>query len=139
MAAPPAVVLAVAADHPLAMREAVPLTALRDQTLVTLPTGGGLRTLLETTCLRAGFTPAVRAETDDVLLLADLARNGLGMALLPWSVASRQRDGLKLLHVRPPDLTRRLVLAWSPNRASAAGLAFLAFAAEHTTPPAAQA
>lgn len=121
-------VLAVALDHPLAGRATVTPAALRDQPLVTLPAGSGLRTLVESVCVKAGFTPLIRAETDDLNLAADLVRHGFGIALLPESVAARHRDGLRLLAVRRPSLRRRLVLAWPRSRATAAGTAFVSFA-----------
>lgn len=124
-------VLAVAASHPLAAKTTVTPAALRDQPIVTLPTGSGLRTLVESVCARSGFMPTVRAETDDLFLAADLVRHGLGIALLPESIASRHRDGLHLLSVRRPSLRRRLVLAWPRGRPSPTADAFLSLASDH--------
>jgi DNA-binding transcriptional LysR family regulator len=121
-------VIAVGKDHPLAGRATTTLAALRDQPFVTLPAGSGLRTLVESVCVRAGFTPIIRAETDDLFLVAELVQHGLGIALLPRSVARRHADGLHLLRVQRPSLRRRLVLAWPRRQATAAGVAFRRFA-----------
>jgi DNA-binding transcriptional LysR family regulator len=121
-------VIAVGRDHPLAGRSVATPAALRDQPLVTLPAGSGLRTLVESVCVRAGFTPVIRAETDDLFLVTQLVQHGLGIALLPESVATRHGNGLHLVRVRRPSLHRRLVLAWSRSQETAAGVAFRRFA-----------
>lgn len=121
-------VVVVADDHPLARHDSVDLAALDGQPILTLRRGSGLRTLLEASFARAGLTPRVQAETDDVLLLTDMARYGLGVALIPRSVAERAAGPVKLISLRPPSLRRQVVLAWHRQHASAAGRAFLAFA-----------
>ena len=120
-------VVAAAPDHPIAAKSSVTLDELRDEPIMTLTHGsGGLRTVLETACEQAGFTPMIRAETDDLTLLAGFARHGLGVALLPQSAAQRAQQPLATATLEPT-LTRRTALAWNRRRTSAAGQAFLAF------------
>lgn len=121
-------VVAVGSEHPFARRASTTLLALKDEALVTLTHGSGLRAVLDAACAQAGFTPHIRAETDDVTLLTDLVHHGLGVAVLPRSVAERAQQPLTTIALRRPVLNRRVVLAWHRNRSSAPGRAFLAFA-----------
>jgi len=102
---------------------------------MTLTHGSGLRTVLETACAEAGFTPTIRAETDDLALLADFARHGLGVALLPRSAAQHAQQPLATATLEPA-LTRRTALAWNRRRTSVAGQAFLAFVQRQGSRPA---
>lgn len=126
-AAEPLVAL-VAPDHPLAGRTRIALASLRSQPLVTLAHGSGLRTVLEAACARVGFTPTIRAETDNITLLAGLARNRLGIALVPRSCAEPAPEALITLPLYRPTLTRRTVLAWHRHRPTPTSQAFLAYA-----------
>lgn len=121
-------VVVVAPDHPFAKQAGIALSVLRDEVIITLTQGSGLRSVLETACAHEGFTPQIRTETDDVALLADLARHGLGVALIPRSSAQRAQQPLVTLALRRPRLTRRIVVAWHRHRGTAPGRAFLAFA-----------
>jgi len=119
-------VVAAAPGHPIAAKPTMTLDELRDEPMMTLTRGSGLRTVLETACAEAGFTPMIRAETDDLTVLADFARHGLGVALLPQSAAQHAQQPLATAMLEPT-LTRRTALAWNRRRTNVAGQAFLAF------------
>ncbi len=105
-----AVVAAVAADHPLAGRATLPVAELSGYPLISLPVGTGLRTRLDSACARAGITANVAFEATSPLELADLGAHGLGIAILPESMA-RNRPGLHAVDLVPA-LRGRLVWAW---------------------------
>jgi DNA-binding transcriptional LysR family regulator len=68
-------------------------------------------------CRAAGFEPRVRWETDDMLLLARAVAAGHGVAVLPRrSIAAHAAD-VRIVALRGPQLTRRLIAV---ARASAA-------------------
>jgi DNA-binding transcriptional LysR family regulator len=94
----------------LATRSTIPLTELRDRTVIALPVGTGIRHQLDTACAAAGFSPRVAFEASSPPALADLAERGLGVAIVPRSV-SRDRDDLHALAITP-ELRGRLALAW---------------------------
>jgi DNA-binding transcriptional LysR family regulator len=94
----------------LAGRSTVRLTDLRDRPLIALPTGAGIRHQFDAACARAGVAPRVALEASTPEALADLAERGLGVAIVPRSVAFG-RDRLHALAV-VPELRGRLVLAW---------------------------
>lgn len=123
----PLVVL-VAAGHPLADRARITLAALRDQPLATLTHGSGLRTVLEGACVKAGFSPLIQAETDDINLLIDLAARRLGVALVPAAGSPPARADLVTLPLHRPKLARRTVLAWHRHRPTRPALTFLDYA-----------
>ncbi|OHT82826.1 LysR family transcriptional regulator [Mycobacteroides saopaulense] len=103
-------VAAVAGGDPLARRRTVTLEMLGERTLICLPRGSGVRSILETACRSAGFTPNVAFEASSPRSLVTLAEQGLGVAVLP---APYVRDGgaLVALGIRPA-LRGRLALAW---------------------------
>jgi DNA-binding transcriptional LysR family regulator len=119
-------VLAVRRGDPLSRRRTVTLAQLREQPMITLVRGSGLRTVLVNACREAGFTPRITAEAGELGSLVELAAEGLGVAVLPRSAA----DGaaVALLRITRPRLQRRTALAWNEVVTSPAGRAFLALA-----------
>jgi DNA-binding transcriptional LysR family regulator len=119
-------VLAVRNGTSLSRRRTIALAQLRDQPMITLVRGSGLRTVLENACRDAGFAPIITAEAGDLSSLVELAAEGLGVAVLPRSAT----DGADVAVVRitRPRLQRRTALAWNETATSPAGRAFLALA-----------
>ncbi|MEU1788339.1 LysR substrate-binding domain-containing protein [Streptomyces sparsogenes] len=105
------VVAAVGPDHELAKRSTIPLDALRDRVLISLPRGTGIRSLLNEACAAAGFTPHIAFEAGTPTVLAQLAARGLGIAIVPEGIAKR-RDDLRALTITRPALRGALALAW---------------------------
>ncbi|GAA4593361.1 LysR substrate-binding domain-containing protein [Planotetraspora phitsanulokensis] len=118
-------VVATAPGHPLAANAEVTLADLREEALVTLTPGTGLRAALENACAEAGLAPDIRAETDDLSLLAPLVEHGFGIALMPRSAAWRLGLGLVTLPLRHAALGRALTLVWRRDGVTAQARAFL--------------
>jgi DNA-binding transcriptional LysR family regulator len=118
------VVVAVAPDHHLAGATETTLWDLRHEPFLTMTHGSGLRTVLETACAEAGFSPRVQTQIDDLILLAEVVTQGLGVALLPQS-AARRMPRLVQLTLRRPRLDRPMVLVWHRHQATAPARAFL--------------
>ncbi|WP_225729857.1 MULTISPECIES: LysR family transcriptional regulator [unclassified Nocardia] len=98
-ALPDGVVVEIVADEPVVAvvaatepEGAATLAALAERDLICLPPGGGLRAEFDSACARAGFAPRVVFEAGDPHMLARLAGCGLGVAILPLSVARRHPD-----------------------------------------------
>jgi DNA-binding transcriptional LysR family regulator len=116
---------AVAHTHDLAAQSSISLTRLRDLPVISLPIGTGIRRQLEIACANAGFAPRISFEANTPLALADLAERGLGVAIVPRSVAQSHAELHPLSIV--PELRGRLVLAWrSAGPMSPAARALLA-------------
>jgi DNA-binding transcriptional LysR family regulator len=100
-------VAAVAPGHRLASRTTVTLRALHGEALIALPPGTGGRTALERGFAGLGLAPRVALEAGDPRVLMDLARRGLGVAIVPESAP----EGLHVLVLRPALRSRR-ELVW---------------------------
>jgi DNA-binding transcriptional LysR family regulator len=110
-----ALVAAVAPEDPLAAERSVTVAELRDQPLVSLPRGTGVRAALDAACADAGFTPRIVLEASALPMVAQLAQRGLGVAILPASAAPE--EALRALPIGEPQLRSRLELAWNPSAA----------------------
>jgi DNA-binding transcriptional LysR family regulator len=105
-------VAAVGYGDALAARSVIRLSDLRDRPLISLPRGTGLRACLDDACAVAGFSPAIAFEANSPGMLAQLAGQGLGTAILPASVATAMPDQVHPLRVRAPALRSRIEIAW---------------------------
>lgn len=106
-----AISAAVSPGHALARNSSVALRELRDYPLISLPPGTGIRAHLDHACASAGFSPRIAFEAGAPHMLARLAARGLGVAILPDSLA-RSRDDLHTLTITEPRLRGGLALAW---------------------------
>jgi DNA-binding transcriptional LysR family regulator len=122
-------VLAVPPEHPLAARKTIAIAALRDEPMIALIRGSGLRAVLEGAARAAGFSPRISAEAGELSSLTGLVAQGLGVALLPQSTAG----DLHVLRISRPRLMRRTALAWNTGTSSPAARAFLAIAERQFT------
>ena len=94
--------------HPLAANERVSLAELAKHDLLLEPTGTAFRDDIDRQARAAGLELKPRAEVDGMRLLASLAFEGFGAAILPASAAPRWiAGGWKLVLV--DDLTGRSV------------------------------
>ncbi len=104
--------VAVVADaDPLAGAAAVPLTALRDRPLITLPSGTGVRAVWQRACAEAGFAPRVAFEASAPQALLHLAARGFGVAVLPAGIARQCGPGLRTFALTDPVPRARVALA----------------------------
>jgi len=108
-------VAAVRRDDPLARRETVTLSALQERPLISLPRGTGLRTCIDDACAAAGLRPRIALEASDPGALALLAARGLGIAILPTSLAAAHDAELHAVTITRPALRARIELAWRPD------------------------
>lgn len=117
------ILLACAPDHPLADQRPVRLADLADQAFLDLPEGWGSRMSVDLLFAAHHLTRRIEVEVADVAALCQLARAGLGVALLaPSCVPADQRPWL--VPVQPhATFTVSLVLPHH-RRLSAAAQAF---------------
>ncbi len=143
-ALPPGLAATIVADEPLVIavchadalagRESTGLDAIRDRVMISLPPGTGLRGSLDDACSRLGFRPRIGFEVGDPRIAAELAGRGLGVALLPESVASAYPAQLRCVALVDPVLRGRIALAWRAEQpASPAARAFIGHARRQLT------
>jgi DNA-binding transcriptional LysR family regulator len=129
--------LAVTAHSgPLAGRTEVALADLAGLPLMALPKGTGLRTALDGAFAAAGLVPRIAFEAADPNVLVQLAVRGLGVAVIPESLARYHQADLRVLDIVRPRLRGVLAWAWrSDGPASPAARALIAFARKHSPRP----
>lgn len=105
-------VAAVPPEDPLAGRAAVNLAGLRGRSLVSLPVGTGVRACLDEACAAARVALRIAFEASDPQAVAQLAARGLGVAILPASLAELHSDTLVAVPVTHPVPHSRLEFTW---------------------------
>src|SRR6202011_1137493 len=103
------VLLAVAANDPLAARENVALAEVRDRAFVALPEGSGSRYDLMQACARAGFIPTIAIEVGDMYTLEGIVGAGLAVSVVPESMRGHTPPAVARIPLREPVETRRTV------------------------------
>ena len=106
-----ALVAVVGKDDALATCETMPLAAIGDRTILSLPRGTGIRSIFDDACARIGLQPRIALEASNLGILARLAGLGLGMAILPESVAAATA-GLHAIEITEPRMRGKVALAW---------------------------
>ncbi|WP_326566430.1 LysR family transcriptional regulator [Amycolatopsis rhabdoformis] len=106
-----AVVAVVTPTDPLAALDEAGFEDLSGRGLICLPKGTGVRGVLDRGFATAGVHPRVTIEASDPNVLAQLAMRGLGVAIVPESLARYYADDLHTLQLRPR-LRGQLALAW---------------------------
>lgn len=101
----------VGPDDPLAGRTSVTVAGLRHRELISLVRGTGLRAGVDAACAAAGFEPRIAIEAGDPRVLVEFVARGLGVALVPESVARVYGAGVRALPV-PRAPRARIVLGW---------------------------
>ncbi|WIY05486.1 LysR family transcriptional regulator [Amycolatopsis mongoliensis] len=122
--------LAVTAPSgPLADRAEVVIADLAGLPLMALPKGTGLRTALDAAFAREGLMPRIAFEAADPNVLVQLATRGLGVAVVPESLARYHEAELRVVTIAGPGLRGVLALAWrTDGPLSPAARALIAFA-----------
>lgn len=118
-----------AASGPLSDRDEVGIPELDGVALMALPKGTGLRTALDAAFAREGRTPRIAFEAADPNVLVQLAVRGLGVAIVPESLARYHQAELRIIGLGGPGLRGALALAWrTEGPLSPAARALIAFA-----------
>jgi LysR family hydrogen peroxide-inducible transcriptional activator len=119
--------LLVHSDHAFAKRQTMSLSELEDVPLLLPPKGAALRRVLDRAAGSIDVNLRAQAEIDGVRLLASLAFDGYGAAIVPATAAPKQLDG-DFRRIVVPELPRRVV-AWVRRRRPAPSAATTAVAA----------
>jgi DNA-binding transcriptional LysR family regulator len=121
-------VLVVAPNHALALRQSLSIEELREEPFVLFKPGSGLRRAIVQSSAAAGFTPRIMFESGDLGTIRSLVAEGLGVSVLPRSVAEAPGKEIVIVPLGPPPLTRTVLLAWHADYYhSPAAAAFLSF------------
>ena len=122
--------MVVPVGDPWHLRSAVSLKMLAQRPLIAMPVGTGLRRRLDDACAAAGIAVRVAYEAGTPAALAELARHGLGPAIVPASLSGSRPD-LRAIPIAP-EVRGRLALAWrSSGPINPAARALIDLAREH--------
>jgi DNA-binding transcriptional LysR family regulator len=127
------IVLAVAAGHPLAECSDIQLAALRDEALVDLPEGWGIRMAVDRSFTAAGVTRTITYEVNDTATMVEFIRNGLAIGMLPRSLVE-STGAIAFVPIRdhPPEFRTAIAIP-ANRRLSAATRAMLEMVKRHTS------
>lgn len=96
----------------------VPLATLHGLDLVMPARPNSVRLLLDKACNQRGIRPHILAEVSSPHTMLQLARAGLGAAVLPWSMLTNEKmAGLHAARIMSPRLTRTICVATAVGEA----------------------
>jgi DNA-binding transcriptional LysR family regulator len=110
--------------HALAEKKRLPLTALANEAFVYVPgaAGGTLFDEVVRACGEAGFSPRLAQPAPQISSVVNLVAAGLGIAIVPLSIAQVLVKGVRYIDVQGARLKARLALGWREgDRSSALG------------------
>jgi LysR family transcriptional regulator, transcription activator of glutamate synthase operon len=127
----------VSPDHALAGKDPIRIGALAGERLIGFERGSSVRELVDAAFERAGLSPRIALEGNDLALVRSLVAEGIGFAILPRSFAELPGPAVAVRPLRPA-LRMTVALWWRRGRhLSPAARAFVQFSRERATPPAA--
>ena len=125
-------VVALSVGHPLSGREQVTLEELAAEDLIAYRENSALQRRLERTLAERGLEPRNGFICTEMGAVRALASKGLGVAVLPRSVAEQPGPPIDPRPIGPERLTWPVALVWRvARRQSPAGKAFLKVALEY--------
>jgi DNA-binding transcriptional LysR family regulator len=133
------IVIALPVRHRLCADSHVTFEALATEDLIAYRENSALRRRLERRMAERGLEPRNAFICTEMAAVRGLASKGLGVAVLPRSVAEEPGPEIELRPIGPERLTWPVALVWrAARRQSPAGKAFLKVALDHaerTAPP----
>ncbi|CAH2395853.1 LysR family transcriptional regulator [Mesorhizobium escarrei] len=106
-------VMICALDHDLAGRDEVLLHALKDEPFVDFEPNWGTRKLVDRAFLEVGIERRSVFEVSDLETLLELVARGLGIALVPETIAEARRSSLNIAPIGQTEICWELVVAYA--------------------------
>jgi DNA-binding transcriptional LysR family regulator len=125
-------VVALSADHPLCADRRVTFEQLTAQDVIAYRENSALRRRLERTMADRGLEPRNAFVCTEMAAVRTLASKGLGVAVMPRSIAEQPGPPIEIRPIGPERLTWPIALIWrAARRQTPAGKAFLKVALEY--------
>lgn len=126
------IVAALPIGHPLAAHASVSFRDLAQQDLIAYRENSALRRRLERTMADRGLEPRNAFICTEMAAVRGLASRGLGVAVIPRSIAEQPGPPIELRPIGPEPLTWPIALVWrAARRQTPAGKAFLKVALDY--------
>jgi DNA-binding transcriptional LysR family regulator len=125
-------VVALPPEHPLCERPRITFEELAAEDLIAYRDNSALRRRLERTLEERGLKPRNAFICTEMAAVRGLASKGLGVTMIPRSVAEQPGPPIELRPIGPERLTWPVALVWRVGRhQTPAGKAFIAVALEY--------
>jgi DNA-binding transcriptional LysR family regulator len=125
-------VVALPVDHPLTAESRIDFDQLASEDLIAYRENSAIRRRLESKMAERGIEPRNAFICTEMAALRALASRGLGIAVIPRSVAEQPGPPIELRPLAPEPLTWPVALVWrAARRQSPAGKAFLQVALDY--------
>ena len=120
------------AEHPLAARRRIALSALANDPFIMIPPshGLGILDLVMGACLKAGFVPRIAQEAKEIQTVVGFVAAGFGVSLLPETVRRLTHSGVVYVPLAAPRVLIEIAAAHRSGDASPLLRAFLAILRE---------
>jgi DNA-binding transcriptional LysR family regulator len=126
------IVVALPAGHPLCARRQVTFEELAAEDLIAYRENSALRRRLERAMAERGLEPRNAFICTEMGAVRGLASKGLGVAVIPRSIAEQPGPPIELRPIGPERLTWPIALVWrASRRQTPAGKAFLKVALDY--------
>ena len=126
------IVAALPPGHPLCAAETVSFQQLAEQDLIAYRENSAMRRRLERTMAERGLEPRNAFICTEIAAVRGLASRGLGVAVIPRSLAELPGPPIELRPIGPEALTWPIALVWrAARRQTPAGKAFLKVALDY--------
>jgi len=121
------IVIVTAKEHPVARRRRVSLAMLGGEPFILWPRseGAGFHDQVIGLCRAAGFSPHVVQEATEMQTIINLVAAGIGVSLVPRSVAHPRRSDVAIHPLRGATAQARLAIVWRRGDDSPVMAAFL--------------
>ncbi|MCL1595032.1 MAG: LysR family transcriptional regulator substrate-binding protein, partial [Actinomycetia bacterium] len=104
--------------------------------LIAFRRGSAFFDTVDRSLRRSGVLPHIVMETSDLAMVRSLVSRGLGVAIIPRSLAEAGGPPVKVVEVRPEPPRRTVALTWNARGGrSSAAEAFLEFALRWLSDP----
>ena len=111
--------LVVPKNHPLATKESVSLIEAKDEMFIVSETGQNFRATENHLFEKAGFTPKIAFEGEDLSIILQLVNEGKGISFIfQHSFLDTYLDNVKILKISNPVCFQTVGIAWNKNRKS---------------------
>jgi len=109
-------VVVASVDHPIASSSHITFEQIASEDLITHRENSSLRRRLEATLGRRGLEPRIGFICTEMSAVRALASHGLGVAVLPRSVAEQDGPPIVIRPFRPEPVTWPIALVWRASR-----------------------
>lgn len=103
--------LIVSKDHWLAAYNEIDLKMVENEPFISFKDGYESQTIINHLCNKAGFSPVVVFEGEDIGTVSGLAGAKLGVSLVP-DLQVLDKSKIKLIRVKSPICKREIAMAW---------------------------